>query len=104
MRLFMDPGDSILCEEYTYPHVPESLVLPVDYKSVKVEIDRFGIIPEKLEATLESMKAKGQTIPALLYTIPIGQNPTGDAGIPFSADGCKCCVEYPWNTASMFNG
>ena len=78
MRLFMDPGDSILCEEYTYPHVPESLVLPVDYKSVKVEIDRFGIVPEKLEATLESMKAKGQTIPALLYTIPIGQNPTGD--------------------------
>lgn len=78
MRLFMDPGDPILCEEYTYPHVPESLVLPVGYKSIKVEIDRFGIIPEKLEHTLKDLTARGQKIPQLLYTIPIGQNPTGD--------------------------
>ena len=26
MRLLLDPGETMLCEEYTYPHIAESLV------------------------------------------------------------------------------
>ena len=79
MRLFMNPGDAILCEEYTYPHVPESLVLPVGNRSIGMEVDEFGIIPELLLATLERMQAAGEPIPRLLYTIPVGQNPTSES-------------------------
>ena len=79
LRLFMNPGDAILCEEYTYPHVPESLVLPVGYKSIGMEVDACGIIPELLLATLEHMQAAGEPIPRLLYTIPVGQNPTSES-------------------------
>ena len=78
MRLFMNPGDSMLCEEYTYPHVPESLVLPAGYESVKVEIDHHGIIPQLLEDQLAQLQREGRKIPPLLYTIPTGQNPTGN--------------------------
>ena len=83
MRLFMNPGDAILCEEYTYPHVPESLVLPVGYRSIGMEVDEFGIIPELLLATLERMQAAGEAIPRLLYTIPVGQNPTSEPAALF---------------------
>lgn len=78
MRLFMEPGDPILCEEYTYPHVPESLVIPPGYKSVRVEIDEHGIIPGKLRQTLQDLDRSGDALPRVLYTIPIGQNPTGE--------------------------
>ena len=73
----MEPGDSILCEEYTYPHVPESLVLPVGSRSEGMAIDEHGIIPENLRQQLADLKASGCKMPRLLYTIPVGQNPTG---------------------------
>jgi len=81
MRLFMDKGDSILCEEYTYPHVPESLVIPMGFKSVGIKIDERGVIPGHLLETLEKMQAAGTKMPRLLYTIPIGQNPTGGTSL-----------------------
>ena len=87
MRLFMDVGDPILCEEYTYPHVPESLVIPMGFVSVGIRIDEHGIIPGHLLETLEKMQASGAKMPKLLYTIPIGQNPTG--GLPFTSSHCK---------------
>jgi DNA-binding transcriptional MocR family regulator len=77
MRIFMEPGDSILCEEYTYPHVPESLIIPMGYKSVGIKIDERGIIPDRLLETLEKLHGSGNKMPKLLYTIPTGQNPTG---------------------------
>lgn len=80
-RLFLEAGDDILCEEYTYPHVPESMVLPAGYRSVAVKIDDQGIIPELLLHTLEAMVDRGERTPKLLYTIPVGQNPTGE-GLP----------------------
>ena len=82
MRLFMDVGDPILCDEYTYPHVPESLVIPMGFVSVGIRIDEHGIIPGHLLETLERMQASGAKMPKLLYTIPIGQNPTGR--LPFT--------------------
>ena len=73
----MEPGDAILCEEYTYPHVPESLVSPAGYKSIGVRIDEGGVVPELLRETLEGLQSRGGKLPKLLYTVPVGQNPTG---------------------------
>ena len=73
----MDPGDAMLCEEYTYPHVPESLVIPVGYRSIGIRMDAHGILPEHLYETLAQIKETGGKMPRLLYTVPVGQNPTG---------------------------
>ena len=89
----MEPGDSILCEEYTYPHVPESLVSPVGYHSVAVRIDEDGVIPQLLRETLEGMQSRGEKLPRLLYTVPVGQNPTGGlAALHCTVINCTICA------------
>lgn len=47
--LFMDRGDSLLLEEYSYPVVTESLAQPKGLAAIPVPIDAHGIIPELLE-------------------------------------------------------
>ena len=76
MSLLMDKGDTVLCEEYTYPHMIESLVNPRGYQVQGVATDRDGIIPEALQSMLEQRSQQGRP-PRLLYTVPVGQNPTG---------------------------
>lgn len=76
-RMFLESGDSLLIEEYTYPHVPESMLYPLGIKTVPIRMDEKGMIPEALEESLATLQAKGKPIPKLLYTVPVGQNPTG---------------------------
>lgn len=76
-RLFLNPGDTLLCEEFTYPHIHEAMAVPGKLNVVAVPIDAEGIIPEALAAVLEQAAAAGKPRPRLLYTIPTGQNPTG---------------------------
>ena len=78
MRLLMDHGDAMLCEEYTYPHIAESMVQPQGYAAIPLAMDAQGIIPGAFRAHLQSLRDIGQPLPKLLYTIPVGQNPTGD--------------------------
>lgn len=78
MRLLMDQGDAMLCEEYTYPHIAESMVQPQGYTAIPLAMDAQGIIPGAFRAHLQSLRDAGQPLPKLLYTIPVGQNPTGD--------------------------
>ena len=40
--------------------------------------DRDGIVPEALQACLEQQGRQGKP-PGLLYTVPVGQNPTGNS-------------------------
>ena len=82
MSLLMDKGDTILCESYTYPHMIESLVIPRGFRVQGIETDREGIIPEALSKALEQHTAQGGKPPRLLYTVPVGQNPTGAACAP----------------------
>lgn len=77
MSLLMDKGDTILCESYTYPHMIESLVIPRGFRVQGIETDGEGIIPEALSKALEQHTAQGGKPPKLLYTVPVGQNPTG---------------------------
>ena len=76
-RLLLDVGDAVLCEEYTYPHIAESLVTPQGFVAVPLSMDGHGIVPSLFRRTLEGMRAAGQKLPRLLYTVPVGQNPTG---------------------------
>lgn len=48
-ELLLERGDYILCEEYTYPSVIESVMLPKGYKALAVDLDQDGILPESLE-------------------------------------------------------
>jgi DNA-binding transcriptional MocR family regulator len=75
--LFLDPGDAILVEEYTYSHFLETLAIPRGYNIVPVAMDDQGLEPTALRATLQRLKAEKKPIPRLLYVIPTGQNPTG---------------------------
>ena len=76
LRLFLAPGDALVCEEYTYPHIAESFVLPAGLEAVAVPCDAHGLDPAALDAALGARAAAGR--PAkLIYTVPVGQNPTG---------------------------
>lgn len=79
MRLLLNKGDTVLVEEYTYPHIPESLVLPPGFVPIPVKMDAHGIIPSQLRQVLKELQAAGKPLPKLLYTVPTGQNPTGAA-------------------------
>ena len=73
----MNPGDTIMCEEFTYPHMIESFVMPKGFKVQGISTDEQGIIPEAFSKVLEAGSAPGGKPPRLLYTVPVGQNPTG---------------------------
>lgn len=83
MRLLMDAGEAMLCEEYTYPHIAESMVQPQGYTAIPLAMDAEGIIPCSFRTTLQGLRDAGKPLPKLLYTIPVGQNPTGKHSKPF---------------------
>ena len=78
MSLLMNQGDTIMCEEFTYPHMIESFVIPKGFKVQEITTDDQGIVPEVLSKVLEARSVQGQKAPRLLYTVPVGQNPTGN--------------------------
>ena len=83
-RLFIDEGDTIICEHPTYLGALNSFgAFKPSYVSVLMDND--GMIMEELEKTLiNNPQAK------LLYTVPEFQNPTG---ITLAADRRKRMVE-----------
>ena len=76
LRLLVDPGDAVLCEEYTFLATKDLLhCLRADI--VPLAMDADGLIPSAIEAACEARIRAGRPPPKLLYTIPVGQNPTG---------------------------
>ena len=86
--LFLDRGDTMIVEEYTYPVITESICGPKGIEPLSVSMDEHGIIVEDLERvlndrleTIEKANASGDRgvmkPPKLLYTVPTGHNPTG---------------------------
>jgi len=79
MRMFLDPGDAILTEEFTYSHAMEGLMINAVPRRtiIPVPMDHHGLIPQALEqCILEAKKKQGVKV-KLLYIVPTGQNPTG---------------------------
>ena len=74
--LFLEPGDPIMVEEYTYPHFVEAICQPKQYELLPLAMDHHGIIPSSLERLLEERKIRDLPQPRVLYTVPTGQNPT----------------------------
>ena len=78
LRMFLNPGESLLVEQYTSLHLPHSTLNHLHIVDLPIEVDSQGIIPTSLENLLAQRLADGLPIPKLLYTIPNGQNPTGE--------------------------
>jgi aromatic amino acid aminotransferase I / 2-aminoadipate transaminase len=77
LRMLCDRGDTILTERYTYAGTIELAAL-LGVKLRGISMDAGGIIPDELESSLQCWNiAVDGPRPAILYTIPSGQNPTG---------------------------
>ncbi|KAI1356275.1 aromatic amino acid aminotransferase-like protein [Xylaria sp. FL0043] len=80
LRIFCDRNrrDSVLTEEYSFSTALETMH-PLGIKVFGVRIDEQGLLPDSLDDILSNWdeKARGARKPAVLYTVPSGQNPTG---------------------------
>ncbi|CAE6427770.1 unnamed protein product [Rhizoctonia solani] len=77
--LLCQPGEFILTEDWTYPGALLS-AWPSGVRPYPVPMDKLGMIPDDLECILAEWKEdghEGKRRPHVMYTIPIGQNPTG---------------------------
>ena len=74
-RTLVDPGDVVVCEA---PGFPGSLAAmeACGARMIGVEMDELGMIPDRLQETLEDLLEKGQSV-KFIYVIPEFQNPTG---------------------------
>ena len=72
-RMFVSPGDVVLCEGPTYLGALQALSA-YEPRIVCVEMDEDGMVPEALEERLRELGPRGAK---LIYTIPNFQNPTG---------------------------
>ena len=43
-------------------------------------MDGQGMVPQALKDTLTALQKQGGKMPRVLYTVPVGQNPTGEQG------------------------
>lgn len=96
VRLLCEPGDSILCEEQTYPSA-QAVWAPMGCKAVPVSIDGRGMRADSLEELLAGWHAShpGVRRPRLLYNVPVGSNPTGTTMDEKRKKAIyKVCVEY----------
>lgn len=76
LRIFCDPGDTILIEKYSYPGAMASAKAK-GLKTLGIEMDDLGLVPEDLDQKLQDWDLTGGKKPFVLYMIPTGQNPTG---------------------------
>lgn len=69
-RLLGDPGDSFLCEEFTFSAMTNA-ALPLGIEWVPIRMDNNGLVPSDLERILSNWdEAKQGKRPHVLYTIP----------------------------------
>ncbi len=73
-KLLVNPGDTVLCEEYCYQGAINRF-RKIGAKVEGMKLDADGIVIDALAAQLAALKAKG-IVPKFIYTIPTIQNPT----------------------------
>src|SRR5581483_3576723 len=74
-RLLVNPGDTVLTEEYCYQGALNRF-RKLGAQLAGMTLDNDGIVIEALARQLRDLKARGVT-PKFIYTIPTIQNPTG---------------------------
>lgn len=74
-RLLGDPGDSFLCEEFTFSAMTNA-ALPLGIDWVPIRMDKDGLIPSDMERILANWDEASQgKRPHVLYTIPCVVSP-----------------------------
>ena len=73
-KMLVNPGDTVLCEEYCYQGAINRF-RKIGAKVEGMKLDEDGIVIDALAAQLAAMKATGK-LPKFIYTIPTIQNPT----------------------------
>jgi aromatic amino acid aminotransferase I len=97
--ILCQPDELILTEDWTYPGALLS-PWPIGVRPLPVPMDSVGMITSELENILGGWKSEehdGKCRPHVMYTIPVGQNPTGAV-----SDMCSvldvlpnlCCSDY----------
>ena len=78
LRLFCNPGDYVMTEEYSFSSAMETM-RPMGLKLLGIKMDEHGMLPDSLEDVLSTwdVSARGAPKPFLVYMVPSGQNPTG---------------------------
>lgn len=73
-----NPGEGVLCEEWTYPSAMASM-LPFNIKPVAVAMDGSGMKSDDLENLLSQWDPVSRQMPRphVMYIVPVGQNPSG---------------------------
>ncbi|KAJ3828925.1 pyridoxal phosphate-dependent transferase [Lentinula raphanica] len=96
VNILCEFGDYILVEEHTYPS-SQAVWAPMKCIGVPISIDKNGLIPESLHDTLKNWNNThpGVKRPHLLYTVPVGHNPTGSTlSLERKKKIYEICVEY----------
>lgn len=75
-RILCNPGDTVLVEKYSYSGTM-SCATAQGLKTLGIEMDDLGLVPEDLDQKLENWDCANGRKPFVLYMIPTGQNPTG---------------------------
>ncbi|GAA5843364.1 hypothetical protein JCM11251_002460 [Rhodosporidiobolus azoricus] len=78
VRLLCEPGDLILCEEYTFAS-SISMWTSFGCRATPVKLDGNGLRADDLERVLSTWETEhpNERRPRLLYIVPVGSNPTG---------------------------
>ncbi|TDL29994.1 PLP-dependent transferase [Rickenella mellea] len=96
VQTLCNPHEFILAEEFTYPSALAS-AHPFDVRAAAVKIDGQGMRSDDLRSVLEGWdeEARGGKRPHVMYTVPVGQNPTGATmGAKRKKEIYDICVEF----------
>jgi 2-aminoadipate transaminase len=74
-KVFLDPGDTCVVGLPTYLGALQAF-RNYEAKSVGVELDNQGMVPEKLRVTLDRLEGEGRR-PKFIYVVPDFHNPAG---------------------------
>lgn len=93
---FCNPGEFFLTEDWTYPSALAS-AQPYKVKPIAVKMDKEGMRSDDLRDVLAGWdeQTRGGKRPHVIYTVPIGQNPSGATmGLARKKEIYDICVEY----------
>lgn len=91
-----NPGEGVLCEEWTYPSAIASM-LPSNIKPVPVAMDGLGMKSDALENLLSQWDPVSRQMPRphVMYIVPVGQNPSGSTmSVERKKQIYDICVKY----------
>ena len=78
LRMFCNPGDYVMTEEYSFSSAIET-VRPMGLHLLGIRMDAQGMLPSDLDYVLSNWnpaERNNAPKPFLVYTVPTGQNPT----------------------------